>query len=121
MTNSNKPRDIDEYIHTFPDEVQEILENIRQTIKEAAPDAKEKISYGIPTFTLNGNLVHFAGYKKHIGFYPTPSGIEKFKKELTEFESAKGSVKFPLDKPIPYGLIGEITRFRVKENLILVK
>ena len=69
MTNSNKPRDINEYIHTFPDEVQEILENIRQTIKEAAPDAKERISYGIPTFTLNGNLVHFAGYKKHIGFY----------------------------------------------------
>src|SRR4030042_327839 len=96
---------IDEYIAGFPQEVQDILEKVRETIRKAAPDAAETINYGIPTFTLKGNLVHFAAYKKHIGFYPTPTGIEKFKKELSGYEGAKGSVKFPLGKPIPFDLI----------------
>ena len=108
---------IDEYIAAFPKEVQEILEKVRATIHKAAPNAEETINYGIPTFTLNGNLVHFAGFKKHIGFYPTPSGIEKFKVELSGYEGAKGSVQFPLDKPIPYDLISKIVTFRVKDNL----
>ena len=108
---------IDEYIASSPKDVQTILKKIRATVKKAAPKAEETINYGIPTFTLNGNLVHFAGFKSHIGFYPTPSGIEKFKKELSVYEGAKGSVKFPLDGPIPYGLITKIVKFRVKENL----
>ena len=108
---------IDEYIVNSPKEVQTVLQKIRATIHKAAPKATETINYGIPTFQLNGNLVHFAAFKSHIGFYPTPSGIEKFKKELSVYEGAKGSVKFPLDKPIPYKLISEIVKFRVKENL----
>ena len=108
---------IDEYIASSPKDVQAILKKIRATIKKAAPKAEETINYGIPTFTLNGNLVHFAAFKTHIGFYPTPSGIGKFKKELSVYEGAKGSVKFPLDKPIPYALITRIVKFRVKENL----
>jgi len=110
-------RDIDEYIAGFPADVQKVLRKVRATIRKAAPNAKETINYGIPTFTLNGNLVHFAGFKSHVGFYPTPSGIEKFKKELSAYEGAKGSVKFPLDQPIPYALITKIVKFRVKENL----
>lgn len=116
-TSQIQPKNIDEYIAGFPKDVQEILEKIRLTIREAAPDAQETINYQIPTFTLKGNLVHFAGFKKHIGFYPAPSGIEKFKQELSGYESAKGSVQFPLDQPIPYDLISRITRFRVQENL----
>jgi len=116
-TNKSTPKDIDQYIARFPADVQEILEKIRLTIREAAPEAKEKISYQMPTFTLEGNLVHFAGYKKHIGFYPTPSGIEKFKKEISVYKWAKGSVQFPLNQPIPYELISKIVTFRVKENL----
>ena len=112
-----KTKDIDEYIAGFPKDVQEILEKLRATIREAAPDAKETINYGIPTFTLKGNLVHFAAFKKHIGFYPTPSGIEKFKDELSAYEGAKGSVQFPLDRPIPYDLVSKIVKFRVMENL----
>lgn len=108
---------IDEYIANSPKEVQAILNKIRTTIRKVAPKATETINYGIPTFQLNGNLVHFAAFKNHIGFYPTPSGIEKFKKELSVYEGAKGSVKFPLDKPIPYKLISEIVKFRVEENL----
>ena len=108
---------IDKYIAIFPEDVQAILEKVRATIQKAAPDAEETINYGIPTFTLKGNLVHFAGFKNHIGFYPTPSGIEKFKKVLSVYEGAKGSVQFPLDKPIPYALIEKIVTFRVKENL----
>lgn len=108
---------IDEYIAQFPADVQKILQKVRKTIRNVAPDAQEKINYGIPTFTLNGNLVHFAGFKSHIGFYPTPSGIEKFKKELSKYEGAKGSVKFALDQPIPFDLIKEITEFRVKEQI----
>jgi len=116
-TNKSTPKTIDEYIATFPNEVQQILGELRATIRKAAPDAEETINYQIPTFTLKGNLVHFAAYKKHIGFYPTPSGIEKFKEELAIFESAKGSIKFPIDKPLPFGLISKIVRFRVIENL----
>jgi uncharacterized protein YdhG (YjbR/CyaY superfamily) len=117
VINRTNPNAIDKYTAIFPEDVQAILEKIRATIQKAAPDAEETINYGIPTFTLKGNLVHFAGFKSHIGFYPTPSGIEKFKKELSIYEVAKGSVQFPLDKPIPYALIEKIVKFRVKENL----
>jgi uncharacterized protein YdhG (YjbR/CyaY superfamily) len=116
-TSQTAPRTIAEYIEAFSDDVQEILEKIRVTIRKAAPEAEETINYQMPTFTLKGNLVHFAAYKKHIGFYPTPTGIEKFKKDLSIYEGAKGSVQFPLDKPIPYELISKIVKFRVKENL----
>jgi uncharacterized protein YdhG (YjbR/CyaY superfamily) len=108
---------IDEYIKTFPPEIQSILEKMRLTIRKAAPEATEAISYRMPTFKLNGNLVHFAAYKQHIGFYPTPSGIEAFKTELSPYEGARGSVRFPLDKPIPFDLVARIVIFRVKENL----
>ena len=114
-------KEIDKFISAFPEDVQEILNKVRETIREAAPDAEETINYGIPTFTLNGNLVHFSAFKTHIGFYPTPTGVEKFKKELSRYEGAKGSVKFPLDKPIPYALISKIVEFRVKENLAKAK
>ncbi|MBN1536370.1 MAG: DUF1801 domain-containing protein [Anaerolineales bacterium] len=110
------PKNIDEYIATFPPDVQAVLQKIRMTIREAAPNAEETISYQMPTFKLKGNLVHFAAYKNHIGFYPTPSGIEAFRKELSVYKGAKGSVQFPLDKPIPYDLIIEIVTFRVAEN-----
>lgn len=107
---------IDEFISNYSPETQTILQKIRATIQKSAPGAEEAMSYGIPTFKLNGkNLVHFSAFKEHIGFYPTPSGIEKFKKELSTYEWAKGSVKFPLNKPIPYTLITKITQFRVKE------
>jgi uncharacterized protein YdhG (YjbR/CyaY superfamily) len=110
-------KDVDKFISAYPEEVQQVLNKVRATIREAAPGAEETINYGIPTFTLHGNLVHFSGFKDHIGFYPTPSGIEKFKKELSKYEGAKGSVKFPLDQPMPYELIRKIVEFRVKENL----
>lgn len=112
-----KINNIDQYIERFPKKVQEILKKIRQIITESAPKAEETIDYQIPTFKLNGNLVHFAAYKNHIGFYPTPSGIEAFKKDLSPFELGKGSIKFPIDKPIPIELIKKIVEFRVKENL----
>lgn len=115
-TEQSAPNEIDKYIATFPEDVQTILQKIRKTIRRVAPDAGEKINYGIPTFTLNGNLVHFAAFKSHIGFYPTPSGVEKFKVELSKYDGAKGSVKFPLDQPIPYDLITKITEFRVQEQ-----
>jgi uncharacterized protein YdhG (YjbR/CyaY superfamily) len=111
------PKNIDEYIAGFPDDVQEKLQQIRMTIKEAAPDAEEKISYQMPTLYLKGNLVHFAAFKKHIGFYPTPTGTERFQKELAAYKVSKGTARFPLDKPIPFDLITEIVKFRVKENL----
>ena len=111
------PKNIDEYIAKFPIEVQEKLQKIRKIVRDAAPEATEKISYQMPTFYLYGNLVHFAAYKKHIGFYPTPSGITSFDEELAPYKRAKGSVIFPLDKPIPYDLIDKIVRFRVAENL----
>jgi uncharacterized protein YdhG (YjbR/CyaY superfamily) len=116
-TDQTAPKTIDEYIAGFPHEIQEILQKIRTTIRKAAPDAEEAIRYQMPTFRLEGNLVHFAAFKKHIGLYPTPSGTEKFRKELSVYEGGKGSVRFPLDKPIPYGLISKIVKFRVKENL----
>jgi uncharacterized protein YdhG (YjbR/CyaY superfamily) len=116
-TKQTVPKDIDEYIAGFPHDVQEILEKMRATIRRAAPGAEETISYQIPTFILKGNLVHFAAFKKHIGFYPTPTGIERFRDELSVYEGAKGSVRFPLDKPMPFGLISKIVKFRVKENL----
>lgn len=108
---------IDDYIAAYPDEIRKILEEIRTTIRVAAPGARETISYGMPTFYLKGNLVHFAAFKNHIGFYPTPSGIDTFKKELSIYEGAKGSVQFPLEKPVPLDLIRKIVEFRVKENL----
>jgi uncharacterized protein YdhG (YjbR/CyaY superfamily) len=116
-TDQTAPRTIDDYIAGFPQDVQEILEKIRVTIRQAAPDAEETIKYQMPTFTLKGNLVHFAAFKKHIGFYPTPTGIEEFNSELSAYKGGKGSVRFPLDKPIPFDLISRIVKARVKENL----
>lgn len=107
---------IDEYISQFPPEVQEILTTLRKVIKESAPNAEEKISYQMPTFALQGNLVHFAVHKNHIGFYPAPSGIDAFKQELSKYKGAKGSVQFPIEKTLPYELISEIVKFRVAEN-----
>jgi len=115
--NQTPPGSIDEYISRFSPEVQELLEKVRIVIKEAAPDAKEKISYQMPTFALHGNLVHFAAYKNHIGFYPAASGIHAFKQELLGYKGAKGSVQFPIDKPLPYELISRMVRFRVAENI----
>ena len=108
---------IDEYIATFPTEIQEVLTKVRRTIKAAAPQAEEKISYQMPTFFLDGNLVHFAAFKNHIGFYPTPSGTEAFKKEISVYQAAKGSIQFPLGEPMPLKLISKIVKFRVAENL----
>jgi len=107
---------VESYIATFPKETQKLLEQIRQTISSVAPTATEKIGYGIPTFVLNGNLVHYAGYKNHIGFYPGAAGIEKFQEELSVYKGAKGSVQFPLDQPLPLKLVSEITKFRVVQN-----
>ena len=112
---------IDEYIAGFPPDVQEILQKVRTTIRRAAPQAQETISYQMPTFKLEGNLVHFAAFKNHIGLYPTPSGTERFRKELSSYETGKGSIRFPLDKPIPYDLIAKIVKFRVKENVVRAK
>ena len=112
-----RPKTVDEYIAAFSPEVRQVLEQLRATIGKAAPEAQETINYQVPTFTLKGNLVHFAAFKQHIGFYPTPSGIANFKRELSNYETAKGSVKFPLSKPLPAGLITRIVKFRVKENL----
>lgn len=108
---------IDEYIATFPEETQKILNEIRTTIKAAAPEAEEKISYQMPTFYLKGNLIHFAAFKNHIGLYPTPSGTEAFKTELAAYKGGKGSIRFPIDQPIPLKLVDDIVRFRVAENL----
>ena len=108
---------IDEYINTFPEGVQRILNELWQTIKEAAPEAEETINYQMPTFTLNGNLVHFAAFKNHIGFYPTPRGIEAFEKELSRYKGAKGSVQIPIHEPLRLPLIRRIVEYRVKENL----
>jgi uncharacterized protein YdhG (YjbR/CyaY superfamily) len=115
-TDTIKPATIDDYIAGFPPDVQAILQQIRETVHEAAPGATEKISYAMPTFYLHGNLVHFAAFKTHIGFYPVPTGIEKFKKELSQYKQGKGSVQFPLDQPMPLDLISRIVKFRVKEN-----
>lgn len=115
-TKKDQFKTIDEYIQLFPEEVQKILQTMRKIIQEQAPDAVEAISYQMPTFKLNGkNLVHFAAWKSHIGFYPTPSGTEAFKKEIERYNAAKGSIQFPLNKPLPVSLISKITQFRVKE------
>jgi uncharacterized protein YdhG (YjbR/CyaY superfamily) len=108
---------IDEYIASFPPDIQSILKKVRQTVHEAAPQATEAISYQMPAFKLNGNLVYFSAFKHHIGFYPTPSGTDKFNKEIAPYKHSKGAVQFPLDQPIPYDLITEIVKFRVKDNL----
>src|SRR2546423_10057900 len=113
---TSKPKDIDDYIAFFPKDIQTILEKVRSTIKKAAPEAEEVISYSIPAFKFHGVLVFFAGYKNHIGFYPTSSGIKAFKKELSDYIGGKGSVQFPIDRAIPYELITQIVKFRVNEN-----
>jgi len=118
---TKKPANIDEYIGTFPNDVQEILEKVRMTIQKAAPDATEKISYAMPAFEQNGIVVYFAAFKNHIGLYALPSGHEAFQEELSQYKSGKGSVQFPLTKPMPYDLITKIVKFRVKENLEKVK
>jgi uncharacterized protein YdhG (YjbR/CyaY superfamily) len=116
---SNKARfnSIDEYIAAFPEEIQTILQEIRETIKAAAPDAEEKISYQMPAFALKGNLVYFGAFKDHIGFYPTPGGTEAFKEEIARYQGGKGSIRFPLDEPMPLDLITRIVKMRVAENL----
>jgi uncharacterized protein YdhG (YjbR/CyaY superfamily) len=114
--NRKMPKDVDEYIARHSHEDQRLLRQMRATIHKAAPDATEKISYGIPTFYLNGNLVHFAAFPNHIGFYPTSSGIAAFKKQFGPYKSSKGAVQFPKDKPLPLALVAKIVKFRVKEN-----
>ncbi len=116
-TSKPTPQTIDEYIASFPKDIQEILQQVRATVHEAAPEAKEKISYQMPTFTLEGNLVHFAAFKNHIGFFPTPSGVASFQKELSAYKTSKGTIRFPLDEPVPFDLIRKIVLVRVKENL----
>lgn len=115
------PKNVDEYIETFPKETQNYLKQMRTAIKKAAPKAEEGISYKMPSYKLNGVLVYFAGYAKHIGFYATPTGHEQFKKELSVYREGKGSVQFPLDEPLPIALITKIVKFRVKENLTEMK
>ena len=117
QTGTSDSASIDAYIATFPPEVKALLLQMRQTIQKAAPKATEAISYQIPTFKLHGNLVHFAGFKKHIGFYPGAAGIAAFQGELAGYKSAKGSVQFPLDQPLPLALVTKIVKFRVKQNL----
>ena len=109
-------QNIDDYIANFPEDVQKVLEQVRVTIQKAAPQAEEAISYQMPTFKLNGNLVHFAAWKNHIGFYPTPSGTKEFQKEIAKYVFSKGSIQFPLNEPMPLALITKIVNFRVKEN-----
>ena len=117
MDSKKQFKTIDEYINVFPKDVQGILQRLRLTIRKAAPEAVETISYQMPTFKLNGKgLVYFAAFKNHIGFYPIPSGIDAFEKELSPYKQGKGSVQFPIGKPIPYDLVRRIVRFRVKEN-----
>ncbi len=111
------PGNIDDYVDRFPKKVQQLLEKMRLTIRKAAPKAEETISYGIPAFTLNGSLVWFAAFKNHIGFYPGSPAVIAFKKELSAYEGAKGSVQFPFDEPLPLALVSRIVKFRVKQNL----
>ena len=111
------PKTIDEYIAENPNEIQEILQKVRQTIKLAAPDAEEAIKDQMPTFTLKGNLVYFGAFKKHIGFYPVPTGLEAFEADLSPYKTGKGSIQFPYDQPMPYDLITKVVKFRVQENL----
>ena len=115
-TTSDSPQTIDTFIAEFSPEVQELLQTIRKIVHEAAPDAQEAIKYGMPTFTQYGNLVHFAAYKNHIGFYPTPSGIDQFEQELAKYRTGKGTIQFPIGGPIPYDLIRKVVAYRVQEN-----
>lgn len=115
---ATKPKDIDDYIQSFPPDVQALLQEVRKTIKEAAPGAEEAISYAIPTFKLHGHLVHFAAFKNHIGFYATPTGHSAFKDELSAYKEGKGSVQFPLNEPLPLKLIARIVKFRAEENAV---
>lgn len=117
MTIESAPKDIDEYIAAFPSAVQSILEKIRSVIRRAAPGAEETISYKMPAFTRDGVLIYFAAFKKHIGIYPPVQGDEKLRKELAPYRGDKGNLKFPLDQPIPYGLIRRVVQFRVREHL----
>ena len=121
MDTQPAPTTIDAYLAAFPADVQAILQQIRQLIHDAAPEATEAISYGMPTFKLHGNLVHFAAFKNHIGFYPVPSGMAAFQEELAAYKQGKGSVQFPLDQPMPYDLIRRIVQFRVEENRAAAK
>lgn len=114
---NNKPNDINEYIAAFPENMQKLLEQIRSIIQKAAPEATEAISYAMPTFKLNGILVHFAAFQNHIGFYALPSGNEAFQKELSAYKTGKGSIQFPINEPLPEALITKIVKFRVQENL----
>lgn len=116
-TKNTNDKTIDAYISQFSPDLQATLQTLRKVIQEAAPGATEKISYQMPTFYLNGNLVHFAAFQHHIGFYPAPSGIDAFKKELAAYKGSKGAVQFPLDKPLPLDLIAEIVQYRVDENM----
>ncbi len=115
--NKKIPKTIDDYIGRYPEEVQRLLTRMRRTIQKAAPQAKEKIRYRIPTFTLRGNLVHFGAFTTHISFFPTSSGITAFQKELSTYKTSRGTVQFPFDKPLPLALVGRIVKFRVKESL----
>ncbi|HKZ95220.1 MAG TPA: DUF1801 domain-containing protein [Candidatus Bathyarchaeia archaeon] len=116
-TSKSQSKTMDEYVAKFPKNVRDVLQELRRVIRESAPKAEETISYGIPTFDLNGrHLVHFAAYKNHVGFYPTSSGIKAFKKELSPFKTSRGTAQFPLSKPIPFDLVKKIVKFRVKEN-----
>ena len=118
---SKRVNSIDEYISMFPKDIQEKLKSIRNIVKQEAPQAIEKISYQMPTFYLNGNLIHFAVAKKHIGIYPTPSGVSRFENDLKGYKYSKGAIQFPLDKPLPTELIKAIVKFRVKENIAIQK
>ena len=116
LSTKQKFQTIDEYIKTFPKDIQKILESVRQAIKNTAPEADETINYQIPTFKLNGNLVHFAAFKNHIGFYPGSKAIEIYSKDLKEYKTSKGAIQFPIDKPLPLKLITKIVNYRVKIN-----
>jgi uncharacterized protein YdhG (YjbR/CyaY superfamily) len=111
------PQTIDEYIAGFPPDIQKTLHEIRKFIKEAAPEASEKIAYGMPTFYLNGNLVHFAAFKDHYGFFPSPSVSDEFEKELRPYRTGKGTLRFALDEPLPWDIIKKVIHFRIEENL----
>ena len=114
--NKKAPKSIDDYVDRFPKETQQLLRKMRLTIRKAAPKAEESISYGMPTFRLGRNRVYFAGFRNHIGFYPIPSGIEAFKKELSKYKQGKGSVQFPIDEPLPLALVSRIVKFRMKQD-----
>jgi len=114
---STKFKTVDEYFAAFPANTKAILKELRKTIRQAAPQAEELISYNMPAFTLHGRLVYYAAYKNHIGFYPVSSAIKTFQKELSDYKTSKGTIQFPIDKPIPFNLITKIVKFRVRENL----